>query len=147
MTILQPSLRRYSRLEAAYVMNQISGAEHSMNGWLAWLSCTMAAPWRPASPLPVLLMCVAFCVQALMHTKAKYLVSQLQVLGFVDWQCAMAVMQHGSNLEACIAFLLEDHLLSEDQCKQYMASHALTPPIDLSEELSMLTDAQVRLIE
>ena len=97
--------------------------------------------------MAVPLTCLAVCVQALTHTKAKYLVSQLQVLGFVDWQCAMAVMQHGSNLEACIALLLEDHLLSEEHCKQYMASQAATPPINLAEELRMLEDAQVMLIE
>ena len=93
------------------------------------------------------LMFLALLVQALMHTKAKYLVSQLQVLGFADWQCAVAVMQHGSNLEACIALLLEDRLPSEEHCKQYMVSHAPTPPIDLSEELRMLADAQVMLLE
>ena len=82
-----------------------------------------------------------------MHAKAQYLVSQLQVLGFADWRCAAAVMQHGSDLEACITFLLEEHLLSEEHCKQYMALHALAPPIDLSEELRMLADAQVMLTE
>ena len=82
-----------------------------------------------------------------MHTKAQYLVSELQVLGFADWQCAAAVMQHGSDLEACIALLLEGSLLSEEHCKRYMATCLLTPPIDLSEELRMLSDAQVVPVE
>ena len=83
-------------------------------------------------------------MQALKHTKAKYLISQLQALGFHDWQCAVAIMQYGSNLEACIAFLLEDHITSEEDSKAYMVASAHTPPIDISEELGMLADAQVR---
>ena len=82
-------------------------------------------------------------MQALKHTKAKYLISQLQALGFHDWQCAVAIMQYGSNLEACIAFLLEDHITSEEDSKAYMVARAHTPPIDISEELRMLADAQV----
>ena len=78
-----------------------------------------------------------------MHTKAKYLIGQLRALGFQDWQCAVAIMQHGSHLEACIAFLLEDHITSEEDSKAYMVAQALAPPIDVTEELQMLADAQV----
>ena len=78
-----------------------------------------------------------------MHTKAKYLIGQLRSLGFQDWQCAVAIMQHGSHLEACIAFLLEDHITSEADSRAYMVAHALAPPIDVSEELQMLAEAQV----
>lgn len=85
------------------------------------------------------------CMQALMHTKAKYLIGQLRSLGFQDWQCAVAIMQHGSHLEACIAFLLEDHITSEEESRAYMVAHALAPPIDVSEELQMLAEAQVPL--
>ena len=52
-----------------------------------------------------------------MHIKAKYLISQLQALGVHDWQCAVAVMQCGSNLEGCVAFLLEDIITSEEDLK------------------------------
>ena len=80
-----------------------------------------------------------------MHTKAKYLIGQLRSLGFQDWQCAVAIMQHGSRLEACIAFLLEDHIASEEESRAYMVAHTLAPPIDVSEELQMLAEAQVPL--
>jgi len=41
--------------------------------------------------------------QALMAAKARYLLAQLQQLGFAEWQCAPAVLRHGSNLQACPA--------------------------------------------
>ncbi len=86
---------------------------------------------------------VRSCLQALMHTKAKYLIGQLRSLGFQDWQCAVAILQHGSHLEACIAFLLEDHVTSEEESRAYMVAHTLAPPIDVTEELQMLAEAQV----
>ena len=78
-----------------------------------------------------------------MHTKAKYLIGQLRLLGFQDWQCAVAIMQHGSHLEACIAFLLEDRITSEEESRAFMVAHTLAPPIDVTEELQMLAEAQV----
>lgn len=58
----------------------------------------------------------------------------------------MAIMQHGSNLEACIGFLLEDHIPSEEASRQWLVAHAVMPPIDISEEFRMLSDAQVRTL-
>lgn len=79
-----------------------------------------------------------------MATKARWLLGQLQVLGFPDWQCAVAVLRHGSNLHDGVAFLLEDHVTSEEQSRAYMASAVDSPDIDISEELQMLAEAQVR---
>lgn len=78
-----------------------------------------------------------------MATKARWLLGQLQLLGFRDWQCAVAVLRHGSNLHAAITFLLEDHVTSEEQSRAYMASAVDSPDIDINEELQMLSEAQV----
>ncbi|EIE23824.1 hypothetical protein COCSUDRAFT_83699 [Coccomyxa subellipsoidea C-169] len=82
------------------------------------------------------------CIQALMATKARWLLGQLQLLGFPDWQCAVAVLRHGSNLHDGVAFLLEDHVTSEEQSRAYMACAVDSPDIDISEELHMLAEAQ-----
>ncbi len=79
-----------------------------------------------------------------MATKARWLLGQLQLLGFPDWQCAVAVLRHGSNLHDGVAFLLEDHVTSEEQSRAYMACAVDSPDIDISEELHMLAEAQVR---
>ena len=52
-------------------------------------------------------------------------------------------MQHGSNLEACVGYLLEDPIPSEEASRQWLVAHGVIPPIDISEELRMLLDAQV----
>ena len=41
----------------------------------------------------------AAAAQALMAAKARYVMAQLQALGFEPWQTAAAVMRHGSDLE------------------------------------------------
>ncbi|BDA47722.1 hypothetical protein COCOBI_10-5730 [Coccomyxa sp. Obi] len=82
------------------------------------------------------------CIQALMATKARWLLGQLQLLGFPDWQCAVAVLRYGSDLHGAIAFLLEDHVTSEEQSRAYMASAVDSPDIDITEEMQMLAEAQ-----
>lgn len=82
-------------------------------------------------------------MQALMATKARWLLGQLQLLGFPDWQCAVAVLRYGSDLHGAIAFLLEEHVTSEEQSRAYMASAVESPDIDITEELQILAEAQV----
>lgn len=80
-----------------------------------------------------------------MATKARYLLGQLQALGFPDWHCAVAVLRHGSDMRRVLEFLLEEHITSAEQSHAYMASAVESPDIDISEELQMLSEAQVRL--
>ena len=42
-----------------------------------------------------------------------------------------------------LEFLLEEHVKSEEQSREYMAAMAGGPDIDISEELQMLSEAQV----
>ena len=54
-------------------------------------------------------------LQAITLYKAQALILQLSSIGFPDWQCVPAVMAHGSNLEAAVAWMLEGNLDSEEQ--------------------------------
>lgn len=81
--------------------------------------------------------------QALMAARARYLMGQLQSLGWADWQCAPALLAHGSDLAAALAFLLEERIASPAQAQAFMAAAAGAPDIDVAEELAMVAQAQV----
>ena len=81
--------------------------------------------------------------QALTAVKARWLMHQLQSLGFRDWQCAPAVLAHGSDLHASLAFLLEEAIATPEQAKEFMARPHAPPDIDIAEELAMVAAAQV----
>jgi hypothetical protein len=82
--------------------------------------------------------------QALMAAKARYLMGQLQSLGFADWQAAPAVLAHGADLHAALAFLLERRIASPEQAAAYMAAAQHSPDIGVAEELAMVAEAQVK---
>ena len=84
-----------------------------------------------------------FCLQAITLFKAQGLIGQLQTLGFPDWQCVPAVVAHGSDIAAAVAYLLEGNVQSESHARQLLTGASTLPQIELGDELAQLQQAKV----
>ena len=82
-------------------------------------------------------------MQAVTLFKAQQLIGQLQTLGFPDWQCVPAIMVHGSDLEAAVAYLFEGSLHSEAEARQLLEGTSSLTQIDISSELAQLQQGKV----
>ena len=47
------------------------------------------------------------CIAALLHRAATRALTPLKNMGFQDWQCRLAVMRFGGNVDAAVSWLVE----------------------------------------
>ncbi|KAK3267111.1 hypothetical protein CYMTET_24315 [Cymbomonas tetramitiformis] len=75
------------------------------------------------------------CVGVILKHKKEFYVQQLVQLGFEEDQCSLAVHLHGSNLELCVAWLLESSGAHNPGQQE-----ADSVSLDISAELAQIED-------
>lgn len=88
-------------------------------------------------------------VQALVCRKTVSVLQELRRLAFANWQAAAAVQVHGSDIVACISWLLERGEADADALSTAAAAAVSNAPrlpeVDVSEELRTLAAVQAGL--
>jgi hypothetical protein len=107
-------------------------------------SSPLAIPAAAASQAPVTYIPTAAeeqCLDMLVSRKVAATYQQLMRMGFFRWQAAYAVRVNGAVLEDAVQWLLEHASYSAVQL-QAEAAAAPAPAVDISQELTHLSDAQ-----
>eukprot|EP00955_Chlamydomonas_euryale_P092038 364673-Chlamydomonas_euryale.AAC.6 len=89
------------------------------------------------------------CVQALVCRKMLLTLRSLQRLAFAEWQGAAAMQRCGADLSGCVAWLLEQDDLSQEElsarASELDGARGGLPRVDVTEELTALSEVQEHL--
>ena len=81
------------------------------------------------------------CIAALLHRAATRALTPLKNMGFQDWQCRLAVMRFGGNVDAAVSWLVEGGAGSGRDVEAEARRCALEgAPLDVTRELESLRE-------